>query len=108
MLSGDNKKTPRRSKQPRSATSFVCSAYSIVIAKPLKRGPRHAPACWGEEESPHEVKAYQPDMPTEYGARRRCGNLNRLKRVKRPVETLVLAPGKFIGDDTAGERTREE
>ncbi|WP_405346075.1 hypothetical protein, partial [Ruminococcus sp.] len=37
------------------------------------------------EEPPHEVKAYQPDMPTEYGARRRCGNLNR-KRYNTPPE----------------------
>ena len=35
------------------------------------RGPRRAPARWGEEKPPHEVKAYQPDMPTEYGERRR-------------------------------------
>ena len=39
---------------------------SIVIAK-LHMGSPKSPAFWGEEEPPHEVKAYQPDMPTEYG-----------------------------------------
>ena len=28
-------------------------------------------ARWGEEEPQHEVKAYLPDMPTEYSERRR-------------------------------------
>lgn len=32
------------------------------------------PACWGEEEPRHEVKAYQPDTPSEYSERRRRGN----------------------------------
>ena len=30
------------------------------------KGPRRAPARWGEEEPRREVKAYQPDTPTEY------------------------------------------
>ena len=41
-------------------------SIQIVIAK-LHMGSPKSPAFWGEEEPPHEVKAYQPDMPTEYG-----------------------------------------
>ena len=40
----------------------------------LFRGSQRAPARWGEEEPQHEVKAYQPDMPTEYSERRRDDN----------------------------------
>ena len=35
------------------------------------RGPRRAPARWGKEEPPLEVKAYLPDTLTENGERRR-------------------------------------
>ena len=35
------------------------------------RDPRRAPARWGKEEPPHEVKAYLLDTLTEYGERRR-------------------------------------
>ena len=55
----------------------------------LSKGPRHAPACWGEEEPPHEVKAYQPDMPTEYGARRRRGNPTKRKTDASVGTTIV-------------------
>ena len=37
-----------------------------VIARLKFRGPQKAPAFWGEDERRHEVKAYLPDMPTEY------------------------------------------
>ena len=35
------------------------------------RGPRRAPARWGKEEPPLEVKAYLPDTLTENDERRR-------------------------------------
>ena len=44
---------------------------------------------WGEEEPPHEVKAYQPDMLTEYGARRRRGNPTKRKTVASVGTTIV-------------------
>ena len=34
-------------------------------------GSPQLPELWGEEEPPHEVKAYQTDTLTEYGERRR-------------------------------------
>ena len=34
-------------------------------------GSPQRPALWGEEEPRYEVKAYLPDMPTEYSVRRR-------------------------------------
>ena len=42
---------------------FVCT---VRLPLTLLGSPQR-PALWGEEEPPHEVKAYQPDMPTEYG-----------------------------------------
>ena len=32
----------------------------------IESGSPTRPACWGEDERRNEVKAYQPDMPTEY------------------------------------------
>ena len=43
------------------------------VPRRSQRGPKKAPAFWGEEEPRREVKAYQPDMPTEYSVRRRGG-----------------------------------
>jgi len=43
-------------------TRFVIA----VIASLHSWGPRKAPAFWGEDERRREVKAYQPDMPTEH------------------------------------------
>lgn len=33
--------------------------------------PKLMQSVWGKEEPRHEVKAYQPDAPTEYSERRR-------------------------------------
>jgi hypothetical protein len=46
-------------------------AFQIVIARRVYMGSPTRLARWGEEEPQHEVKAYLPDMPTEYSERRR-------------------------------------
>ena len=46
----------------------LCNRYRFLA---VTSGVPAKPASWGEEESPHEVEAYQPDMPAEYGERQR-------------------------------------
>ncbi len=42
-------------------------SFIIYLRLAITSGVPAKPASWGEEESPHEVKAYQPDTPAEYG-----------------------------------------
>ena len=53
------------------------------------KGTPTRPTCWGKEEPPHKFKAYQPDMPNEYGVRRRSGNPSQWRLANRRHSLLL-------------------
>ena len=47
--------------------STVCGRGAVPLNQSQMQGTPELPELWGEEELPHEIKAYQPDTLIEYG-----------------------------------------